>query len=581
MKKLLTFAFFDLSMRIRIILEYPTMKKLLTFAFLLCTISALQAQTLADTTKITVFDRTNQWIATGAELKAYCASGGGGSVATDAIWDAAGDLVVGTGANTAARLAMGTANQQLRVNSGGTALEYFTPSAGSGDITNGGNTTGAAVTIGTNDANGLNLETNNVTRVAITGAASTGGAVTISNTTANTSTVQNVLTIQSNSTGTAAAGLGVGVLFQQESSTANNRDAGRITTPWTTATDGSQTADMIMYTSAGGALQENGRFRGNTADLLIGAASQAAYKANGITTAQSYTVGNSASALTLGGNSGTITISTSNTASFGPTILVNSTGEFTNGGIGIQLGNASYTGTSLNKTSVYIADGYAAASGAGTMNSLFIGGTFNQTSTASGTIKGLVVNPTLTSIKGAYRAIEIGANNSLAKGIYQTGSSTTNNFVGKTSFGATTAPTSLVTLAAGTASANTAPLKFTSGTNLTTPENGAVEYDGTNYYATSGGVRYTLAKVLTGSSILDFGATGPGAASNLTVTVTGAAAGDVVSVGVDYSTVAVANGSFTGYVSAADTVTIRYTNNDLTTEYNPASATFKVTVTKF
>jgi hypothetical protein len=147
------------------------MKKLLTFAFLLCTISALQAQTLADTTKITVFDRTNQWIATGAELKAYCASGGGGSVATDAIWDAAGDLVVGTGANTAARLAMGTANQQLRVNSGGTALEYFTPSAGSGDITNGGNTTGAAVTIGTNDANGLNLETNNITRVAITGAA--------------------------------------------------------------------------------------------------------------------------------------------------------------------------------------------------------------------------------------------------------------------------------------------------------------------------------------------------------------------------------------------------------------------------
>jgi hypothetical protein len=35
---------------------------------------------------------------------------GAGSVATDAIWDAAGDLAVGTGANTAARLALGATN---------------------------------------------------------------------------------------------------------------------------------------------------------------------------------------------------------------------------------------------------------------------------------------------------------------------------------------------------------------------------------------------------------------------------------------------------------------------------------------
>ena len=36
--------------------------------------------------------------------------GAGGSVATDAIWDAAGDLAVGSGANTAARLAIGATN---------------------------------------------------------------------------------------------------------------------------------------------------------------------------------------------------------------------------------------------------------------------------------------------------------------------------------------------------------------------------------------------------------------------------------------------------------------------------------------
>ncbi|MFA6290304.1 MAG: hypothetical protein WC637_00910 [Victivallales bacterium] len=47
------------------------------------------------------------------------------------------------------------------------------------------------------------------------------------------------------------------------------------------------------------------------------------------------------------------------------------------------------------------------------------------------------------------------------------------------------APTAALHLKAGTASANTAPLKLTSGTSLTTPEAGAVEYDGTNLYLTN------------------------------------------------------------------------------------------------
>jgi hypothetical protein len=51
-------------------------------------------------------------------------------------------------------------------------------------------------------------------------------------------------------------------------------------------------------------------------------------------------------------------------------------------------------------------------------------------------------------------------------------------------------------LPAGTASAGTAPLKLTSGTNLTTPEAGAIEFDGTNLYFTdSGGTRRQLAVV--------------------------------------------------------------------------------------
>lgn len=67
----------------------------------------------------------------GGATAAEWAAAASGSVATDTIWDAAGDIVQGTGSNTAAKLSLGTALQQLRVNAGATALEYFTASAGS------------------------------------------------------------------------------------------------------------------------------------------------------------------------------------------------------------------------------------------------------------------------------------------------------------------------------------------------------------------------------------------------------------------------------------------------------------------
>jgi hypothetical protein len=60
--------------------------------------------------------------------------------------------------------------------------------------------------------------------------------------------------------------------------------------------------------------------------------------------------------------------------------------------------------------------------------------------------------------------------------------------------GATAPSMSSITLAAGTASAGTAPLYFTSGTNLTAPVSGAIEFDGTTHYLTTAsgrGVSYS------------------------------------------------------------------------------------------
>jgi|694.fasta_scaffold03889_12 hypothetical protein len=142
-------------------------------------------------------------------------------------------------------------------------------------------------------------------------------------------------------------------------------------------------------------------------------------------------------------------------------------------------------------------------------------------------------------------------------------------------------PTARLQLAAGTSSANTAPLKLTAGTNLTTPEAGAIEWDGTNLFLTkSGDVRQTINQGLTATTSLDFPSTAVGAVSNLTLTVTGADINDVVSLGVPNGSVPV-TGDFSAWVSAANTVTVRYTNNSTTTAQDPEINTFKVFVTKF
>lgn len=56
----------------------------------------------------------------------------------------------------------------------------------------------------------------------------------------------------------------------------------------------------------------------------------------------------------------------------------------------------------------------------------------------------------------------------------------------------TTGPSARLNLPAGTATASTAPLKFTSGTNLSSIEDGAMEYNGTHLYMSIGSTRYQL-----------------------------------------------------------------------------------------
>lgn len=89
------------------------------------------------------------------------------------------------------------------------------------------------------------------------------------------------------------------------------------------------------------------------------------------------------------------------------------------------------------------------------------------------------------------------AGTTLNYGLYQTGSA--NNYFGGNLGIGVTSPTAVLHLKAGTATASTAPLKFTSGTNLTTAEAGAMEYNGTNLFFTRSGT--TREGVLTQSAV--------------------------------------------------------------------------------
>lgn len=65
----------------------------------------------------------------------------------------------------------------------------------------------------------------------------------------------------------------------------------------------------------------------------------------------------------------------------------------------------------------------------------------------------------------------------------------------------TTTPTAVLHLKAGTAAASTAPIKLTSGTNLTTPEAGTIEFNGTNLFFTTGSTRSTILTSISPASI--------------------------------------------------------------------------------
>lgn len=119
-------------------------------------------------------------------------------------------------------------------------------------------------------------------------------------------------------------------------------------------------------------------------------------------------------------------------------------------------------------------------------------------------------------------------------------------------------------------------METTDNLNLPLGTLGDVEFK-QSYEESMGIIDAAVGEILTGSKTWDAADTADGAAATTTVTVTGAALGDFVigvSLGVD-----AAGLTITGYVSAADTVTVR-AQNESGGAVNLASTTLRVLVRK-
>ena len=354
----------------------------------------------------------------------------------------AGTLAVANGGTGLS--ALGSSLQQLRVNAGGTSLEYFTPSAASGDISNGGNTTGATVIIGTNDNNDLAFERNTVTYFTLGNV----GVINHNTNTASTNTPVDNISTSANTSGTATLGFGSRIKFLAETATVADREQAAFGGIWTNsnATDASRTSAGVVYAvNNAGSLSEVARFTGATTPTLsiasaMGTAGTTTFGNSGITPGVTFTIGGNTNIITVGGGSGSINISSSAVSTTAISISASD-----NSGT-INLGNTAYTSTSLSKTNLKVTDSYTAASGSGSYIAFEIAPTFNLTSTVTGVQRGIYINPTITSLANSstFRAIDISNNNSSSFGVYQSGTSTKNIFAGKNAFGSTTAATEVM-----------------------------------------------------------------------------------------------------------------------------------------
>lgn len=326
------------------------------------------------------------------------------------------------------------------------------------------------------------------------------GTLTGATTMAGTST--NIIKYSFPSLGTTITD-GAGLWFQNSTAAAAGTQQRSPGIVWegqgwkTTATAGTQTvkwrADLLPVqgtTSPTGNLVFTSEVNGSATGGLLTLASDGAKlttSANGLKILTN--------ASTFGGISLDANAPSANTINVGNNgFTITNTANVNNPADAFQLNSAAATNTTGTVNGLRLNIPFAPTSGTGVMNLISTTNAMavNQTGGSSGIFKVMDFNHTYTATGGDVTFIDY----------RPTVTSITGNHYGiriqsiaNSAFSTTSAPTAKIFIGAGTATANTAPLKFTSGTDLTVKENGAVQYDGNVIKYTANSVTYNTGNI--------------------------------------------------------------------------------------
>lgn len=386
----------------------------------------------------------------------------------------------------------------------------------------GGNTPASAISLGTTNAYDVNLIANNISRISVSAA----GDVTVSPT--NYLTVTAYINNTGGYTFIGDAGVTSGYLRLFNSNHnywtqlgSNNSQTGHLafTLPsgygingYVLSTDGSGNLSWVVNGSGVGSVTSVSAGTGMNFTTITTTGSvdidttKVPYYATGFSTGlakwngSAWTFDNSAyiTAAALSGYlkaDGTVPLTANwNTGAFDITAQ-----KFvTSGGLSSQF----VKGDGSLDSSTYLTSAITSLNGLTTATQTFTNDT-NVTITSGGTAHVLGWSGQLAVSRGGTGLTTFGGTNTILFTTAADTISSSTNFIwnnassflqvnGKVYIGAITTPTAKLHLAAGSATANTGPLKFTSGTNLTTPEAGTIEYDGTQLYFSPSTTRNTL-----------------------------------------------------------------------------------------
>lgn len=370
------------------------------------------------------------------------AFGAGGTVMYNPM-TTGGDVIYGGSSGLPTRLANGTAGQCLT--SAGTTLAPTWGACGSGGGTPGGSTT--------------QVQYNNAGAFAgITGATTNGTALTLVAPVLGTPASATLTNATGLPISTGVSGLGTG----NATALAVNVGTAGSFNPMTTGGD-------VIYGGASGAPTRLAN--GTNGQVLTSGGTTAA------PTWTSLSSGNTLSSTQVGYGNGSNVMTGSADLTFDST---NRAFAITNPGTGsagvavLNLGNSS--GANVMQFSK-LSTGYT-PSGLATANASVMFNSAGDLVVAQGG-----ASPIVFSVAG------LGSANEAMRILGAAGSGSIAGNIGIGGAGGVTNPTARLHIKAGSATAGTAPLKLNSGTVLTTPEAGAIEFDGTDLFWTVGSTR--------------------------------------------------------------------------------------------